>query len=957
LQDQCVINVPGFVGRERELAALRAALAAGPVVLLVEGEAGIGKSRLVREFLAGWDGSVGPVLVGVCPPFAQPYTLSPIVDAVRHGTDSVSKLELSPLAGALRPVFPEWAGDLPADPDPLDDARAARHRLFRALLEVFDRLGAAVLVVEDAHWADEATLEFLLFVMSQPEPPFGLVVTYRPDDVPDRSLLHRLSSRNTPVRITIGPLDAAATSALVSSMLDGGPVSAEFARFIRARTDGVPLMVEESIRLLHERADLIHRDGEWMRRHDLRDIDVPPTVRDAVLLRYRHLGPGAQAVLRALSVLVEPVTEASVAAVSGLDDPTGLAEALESGLVREDHDGLVSFRHVLAARAVYDTIPGPRRRALHLRAAGVLEHAAPPPVARLAHHFRQAGDEDRWCRYAERAADLAVASGDEGSAASLLYDVLTTVDLSAASMVRLVGKLPLVSFAGPRRFDSLVAAMRRTVDSDRLTPAEEGRARMAIGRILTNMEEHGRARAELERAVSLLPADDPQVAYAMALLGAPDGHDPGAMNRLWLRRSAHAAPHAADPLRLHVQRATALLGLGEESGWIEAAGLPWDSADPMIRWVAAVAQLNIGNAAILWGRYADARRRLEHSLAQSERHEYLRLRDIVLVTRLHLDYFTGAWDGLAERAAAMAGNDDMQPVTRTEAVLLTALLHAATGEVERAERVARQVLAEFERRGAVMPLAEPAAAVARLRLAGGDPDEALAVTTEPVRILSHKEAWIWGTDLVPARVEALLAVDRTTEATDLVTAFDHGLRGRDAPAPHAGLALCRALIAGDPDEAASLFADAAACWQALPRPYDALLARERQAYCLLAAGHTDTALALLADLLKELADLGARAATDRVLRSLREHGVDARRPGRGGRPSYGDQLSPREIEVVQLLAAGHTNPQIAGVLVLSTQTVASHVRSAMRKLRVRSRTALAVRAVELGLVQDGSRGD
>src|SRR5215472_6246561 len=180
-----LISPPSFTGREIELAAIEGALAGTPtVVVLVEGEAGIGKTRLVKEFLAGAVGGLRRALLVACLPLRQPATLSPLVDGLRQAMASPAELGLSGLAGALRPLFPEWAADLPAAPDPVDDAAAARHRLFRALAEVLDRMQVAVLVVEDVHWADEASLEFLLFLAAQQGPRPSLVVTYRPEDVP-----------------------------------------------------------------------------------------------------------------------------------------------------------------------------------------------------------------------------------------------------------------------------------------------------------------------------------------------------------------------------------------------------------------------------------------------------------------------------------------------------------------------------------------------------------------------------------------------------------------------------------------------------------------------------------------------------------------------------------------------------------------------------------------------------
>ena len=220
------IRAPSFVGREREMAALDRALTVVPAVILVDSEAGIGKSRLITEYLATGAGERLRVLRAACLPFRRPHTLGPLVDALRDLTEGVAGLRLSPLAGALRPLFPEWAGDV--------------------------------------HWADEATLEFLLFLTSRRRRAASLVLTRRPEDTSAGSLLPLLTSR--PERIRLEPLGIDGTAELIASMLDGAVVSAEFAGFVHRATEGVPLVVEELVRLMDDRADLIRSEGEWLRR-------------------------------------------------------------------------------------------------------------------------------------------------------------------------------------------------------------------------------------------------------------------------------------------------------------------------------------------------------------------------------------------------------------------------------------------------------------------------------------------------------------------------------------------------------------------------------------------------------------------------------------------------------------------------------------------------------------------
>ncbi|SEN94425.1 AAA ATPase domain-containing protein [Actinacidiphila rubida] len=550
------VGTPALVGRDRELRRVADALSSLPripALVLVEGEAGIGKSRLVREALARAVPRGPRPLVALCPPFREALTLGPVVDAVRQAVPGPAGLGLSALAGALRPVLPEWSDELPPPPPAPADASVARHRLMRALAEVLDRAGIGLLVVEDVHWADEATLEFLVFLAARRPDPVSLVLTYRADEVPADSLLLRLSSRPSPdvrhVRVALGALTVADTRRLVSSMLADEHVSTAFAAFLHDRTEGVPLALEECVLLMHDRADLVRRDGEWVRR-TLDEIAVPPTIRDAVTERAARLRPAARRVLLAAAVLADPAPSAHLAALAepppgeprgghgtagadgheagGAGDGEPVAEAVRSGLLVEDGAGRVAFRHGLAARAVYDQARPEDRRTVHRRAAALLEGTHPRPVGRLAHHLRQAGEIDGWSRYAQQAADLANASGDHARAAALLLDLIAEPALPAPSVAPLVAKLPLLAFSGDARRSELLARLRGLLDSGELAPGDRAEVRGQLGRLLRHLGDYAAAAAELEQAVPEIGEPSFAVAWAMTALGVPVPDDRGA---------------------------------------------------------------------------------------------------------------------------------------------------------------------------------------------------------------------------------------------------------------------------------------------------------------------------------------------------------------------------------------------------------------------------------------------
>jgi DNA-binding CsgD family transcriptional regulator/tetratricopeptide (TPR) repeat protein len=945
------LGVPRLVGRERDLGLLDRALDERPGLVVVAGEAGIGKSRLLAELLRRRRETA---LVAACLPFREPYTLGPVVDAVRGLADSVAGLHLSGLAGALRPVFPEWAGQLPPAPEPLPDAAAARHRLLRALVELIDALGVGLFVVEDAQWADETTLELLLFLGARRERP-RLVLTYRPEDVRRESLLRRLVAQTGVTRLEPGPMDTATTAELVSSMLGGEPVSAEFAAFLHDHTDGLPLAIEECVRLLYDRADLVCEDGAWLRR-DVAELGVPPSIRDAVLERASRLGPSAGAVLGALAVLEGEQAPALVAEVAGLsprEAEQGLAEALTGGLLHEDRGARVGFRHMLAARSVYHALGAMEHGRLHLRAGEALEREPVRRPAELARHFREAGEAGRWAAYAEQAADQAVSSGDPRTAFGLLFDVLTGRAARGAAVSRLVQRMPMYAAPGNGPLRDVVAVLREAADGE-LTPGERTEATWQLARLMFHVGEVDAASAEMERIVPALVQDRPAAAVrAMTMLARPlaTAH-PAAHHRAWLERAGRLVgtppgPSPEDRLAFLADRAATLLVLGDPAGWAAARDLPAGGTSPGEVLQRARGFANLGEAAMLWGRYADARHRLDAAAALAGQRQLLRLQDLVGATLAHLDWLTGQWAGPAEWAARAVDADEA--VLRADALLLLGLFDASRGDLGRARQRLDAAIAVGRPRGPADGTRDPSAVLARLAIAAGRPQEAVAATDGPWRLVEAKQLWLWAAEIAPLRVRALLGTGHLGRARRAAGDFEAGTRGLDAPVVTAAGRLTAALLArarGDLTGAAALFEEAGAAWAALPRPYDALQAREEAAGCLLAAGERDRAVGVLREVFDGLTALGATGDADRVRRALADEGV--RVGTRVGRPGYGDRLSPRELDVVRLLVEGRTSAQIARVLGLSPRTVEKHVHSAMRKRNAPSRTALAVAAVESG---------
>ena len=370
-----------LIGREAEREwleeAVTAALVGQGALVLLAGEAGVGKTRLADEVAAA---SEALALRGAASPAATlPY--GPVLGALRGYLRSApgALASCGPLQGHLALLLPEL-GPAVAESD-----RATLFESLRCALATIAAGSPAVILLDDLQWSDDATLE-LLGALADPlrELPILVVGAYRSDEVPRthplRGLRNELRRARALRELTVGPLDAERTTALAGQVL-GAPLSPALARTVYDRTQGVPFFVEELAAAL-ESGGRLTEGARGVELAGNGEIPVPETIRDAVLLRAAGLSDAARAAAEAASV-AGPRFDLELVATLGGD--AGLAELLNSGLVTETEPGAGAFRHALARDATYEDVPWPRRRDLHRRLAEALEARGGPGVEVASH--------------------------------------------------------------------------------------------------------------------------------------------------------------------------------------------------------------------------------------------------------------------------------------------------------------------------------------------------------------------------------------------------------------------------------------------------------------------------------------------------------------------------------------------------------------------------------------------
>lgn len=949
------VVAPTLVGRAAELELLVAAATAPPAIVTLEGEAGLGKTRLVTELAAHPEMSGRRFLVGGCRRIREPFPLGPVIEAVRGFGDDLARARFSAVVGALRPLLPELAHHLPAQPPPLDDPAGKRHRVFRALTEILASTGPAVLVLEDLHWADEQTRDFLDYLLAHSAPGLALVLTFRGEEVDPavRALTAKLPTSTRRTEVVLAPLDEVATGTLAAAILETDQISGEFAAYLRERTAGLPFAIEEVLALLRERRDLVREGGRWARKA-LDALHVPTAIRDPVLERVSRLSKGARRVVEAAAALQSSVPFPVLVATCDLDEARaarGAEEALGSGLLVE-HDEAIGFRHLLAAQAVYEAIPGPRRQGLHSRAASVLKALHQVPLGQVAHHLRLAGRLDEWVEAAEEAADVALGLGHDAEAARLLEEVLRQAPLDGDRRGRVAVKLAR-AVNETLHITKDVTDLLSQVLEERLPEAVRGELALCLALALHQSGGDPHLLRQLfTEAVDNL-GDRPDLrAWAMVGLAIPVVPGvPLSETKHWIDRVLELLPDVDD-------RVFEVFLLGKVAMMLASMGDPaWHDLIERIeertggsprQYREVNAYYSVGREACYVGHHETAHRLLNRGLEGAVACENRRLELMIRSALTLCNFRRGAWDPAGRDIDVLLTELADYPLFRIDVEVVAGGLAVAHGDLDAGRHKLSEAMVTAERVGAFEALTLPAGALVRLHHLRGDLDGAVTIAKRCLDVVEVQGEWASVSPALPPAVEALVAAGQTAQARSLLGRCVDELGDRDVALAPAAIAFARGVLAAassDWREAIDQFLDAAARYDALPCPYEAAQARERAGECLATTGD-DRAGEILLAALASYGRMGASWDAARCARAGRSHGVRLPEPHRGGRRGYGDALSPREEQVARLAATGRTNREIAADLFLSPTTVDKHLGRAMRKLGVHSRRAIAARLSE-----------
>ncbi len=875
-----------FLERESALAALveyavEAARGEGRLVL-VSGEAGVGKSALAERLeaelrgaeLSGAELSGAPLsgaewAWGACDGLFTPRPLAPLFDVAER------------LGGELRQ---------------LARAGAARDELFDRLLRHLhqpDRLH--VVVLEDLHWADEATVDLVRFLGRRLRTAAALVVaTYRDDALtardPLRLALGELATQRSTRRIGLAPLSAAAVATLAA----GSPVDpVELHRL----TGGNPFYVTEVLR-----AGVAGGAGRE---------ELPASARDAVLARAARLTPPTREVLDVAALTGTRVEVGLLAAITaGCHD--ALDELIEAGLLVGDGPGL-RFRHEIARLAVAQAVPPHRQVQLHARILAALE-AADADDARLAFHAQAAGDAAAVLRYAPRAGRRAAVMASHREAAAQFERAVLALPATAdpASAAGLFDALSSeLSFVD--RWEDAAVAGEQALELWRASgdPVRAGDMMRRLSRMMWRLCRQEPAQAYALAAVTELEptGEREELAWAYANLAGQRMGERDDDALAWADR----ARAMAERLDLPAVRSDA----GNTIGCVRAArGEDWTAEllGALDLALAHGAQSQAGRAyANIHAMFCNERRFTEaepyfvDGVAYCDDHDMATYTTCLYGERTRVLEKTGRWAESAALAEELLGRV-ASPINRINPLLSLGVVRARRGE--------SGVWACLDEAAAAADNAGEPEWIVAVRIVraealwlGGDPAAALAEAEQAERVADRADPWGRGAIAVWLR---RLGATRT-------------LPGELAH-PY------RLWLDGD-------WSAAAQAWTDLGCPYERALVRFDRGD---EAG--------LRDSLRDFADLGAGQAEQVTRQRMRAAGIRSVPAGaQSATRAHPAGLTRREHQVLDLICTGRTNAEIAAELFISAKTVDHHVSAVLAKLGTPNRSAAATVAARLGL--------
>jgi len=999
------LSSPVFIGRQGQLhrivEAFDDAAKGRSTILLVGGEAGVGKTRLTAESMAIADARGMVAFVGGCLDLGgAEVPFAPLREALRGLVAESQGAPPAQTEAVLGPAAAQLAALLPGDRSSgvhsdrvATAADAGQARLFEAFLGLFRHLaarGAPLLVIEDIHWADPSTLDLLRFLArNHQQAQFVLVATFRSDELHRRhplvGTLAELQRSKAVTRLELPRFDRNDTAELIGA-IRGEPANADLLDVIHARSDGLPFYAEE----------LLAAD---------QDAATSTSLHEVLLARIGELRDDTQELLRSASVVGAQLS-VPVLAQAMARDPAELEPALRDAV---DHHVLVpledtreeryAFRHMLVHEAVYgELLPGERAR-FHARVAQAIADLATAGdasvSAQLAHHWFAAHDLPRALEAALRAGDAASRVHAYADAYRHFERVLELWDQVPDAEHRLgMDRIGVLEFAAraasPSWPDRSMSLMAEAIGlgGGALDDTRSGLLKEQFGRFAYNAGDGLAALEACREAVALVPAHPPTVARARVLaslgqilmitMATSDA------NRLCVEAVATARAVGSQQIEAHALCSlgvtTAYMGdlesglrqLRESRDLAELA----DSVEDVAR-----AQANVVDLLAYSGRFEEAGNAALDSFAYAEGHGLARFTGTIDLCEAGLAFYRmGSWD-IARAALARASQFQLAGIAQIMAEERNALLDAGQGRFDdaaaRLERV-DQLTERVVEAQLIAPRAEAAAELALWQSRPGDARLALdgAFQRLPVDLpayVSRLGPLFW----LAVRAEADLAVvararhaaDDLSEARQRASARFAELGAVRAVAlrtlPNFALqadawhAACQAELSRlNGASGVDYWAQAGAAFEAIPMPYPHAYAKWRMAEAVLGGhGSRSSAARALREARAICVALGAEpmlAEIDALARRARivvdETGPD--KPTTNTTTNATETgLTAREREVIGLVAAGRTNRQIADELFITEGTAGVHVSNILAKLGVQGRTEAAAVAHRLGLIQ------